>query len=218
MHKLLALENPIFQFLEKVFNLMLANLLLMVCSIPIITFGASFTGMLQVVQDQIFDEDQPVIRRFFYAFRENFKQATAAWLVFLIFLAGMGCNILLIIIYLDGWIAQFLKIIVSMLVVLALCIMSYLFALMTRYHNTIRQHLNNSLILIVAKLPRTIVMVILNTSIFWIPFFSMQLFFKTIMFWIMIGFACISYFNMYLLFPVFCQMEKECIITQPKSN
>ncbi len=209
MRKILAPENPVFQFLEKIFNLMIANFLFIICSIPIITIGASLTAMLQVAQDQIFDEDQPVIRRFFSAFRENFVQATAAWLMLLVFLIGMGCNIMLIITYLDGWIAQILKIIAYILVALVVCIMSYLFPLIARYRNTMRRQLNNSLILTVVKLPRTIVMVILNTMIFWIPFFSMQIFLATMVFWLVIGFAFIAYSNVRILSPVFRQMEKE---------
>lgn len=209
MHRILAPENPVFQFLEKMFNLMVANLLFIICSIPIVTLGASLAGMLQVVQDQIFNDEQPVIRRFFSAFRENFVQATTAWMMLLIFLVGMGCNAMLIITYLDGWAAQILKIVLCILVALVICIMSYLFPLITRYRNTMREQLNNSLILAVVKLPRTILMAVLNTLFFWIPFFSMQMFLGTMVFWLVIGFAFIAYTDTRILSPVFRQMEKE---------
>ncbi len=202
-------ENPVFQFLEKVFNLMLANFLFLICSIPVVTLGAALAGMLQVAQDQIFNEEQPPVRRFFQAFRENFKQATAAWLMLLVFLAGMGCNTMLIIAYAQGWVGQILKILVGVLVAVVLCVMSYLFPLITRYRNTMRDHLNNSLILAVVKLPRTIVMVLLNTLVFWIPFFSMPMFLSTMVFWLIIGFAFIAYSDTRILAPVFRQMEQE---------
>ncbi len=202
-------ENPVFQFLEKVFNLMLANFLFLICSIPVVTLGAALAGMLQVAQDQIFNEEQPPVRRFFQAFRENFKQATAAWLMLLVFLVGMGCNTMLIIAYAQGWVGQILKILVGVLVAVVLCVMSYLFPLITRYRNTMRDHLNNSLILAVVKLPRTIVMVLLNTLVFWIPFFSMPMFLSTMVFWLIIGFAFIAYSDTRILAPVFRQMEQE---------
>lgn len=208
MQKILTLENPVFQFLEKIFNLMVANLLFIICSIPVVTFGASLAGLLQVVQDQIFNEDQPTVRRFFHGFQENFRQATAAWMMLMIFLVGMGCNMMLITVYLNGWVAQILKIIVYVLVALVVCIMSYVFPLMIRYRNSMREHLNNSLILTVVKLPRTIAMGVLNTLFFWIPFFSMQVFLSTMVFWLVIGFAFIAYSDTRLLAPVFRQMEK----------
>lgn len=209
IRNLITLDNPVFQLLEKIFNLMVANLLFILCCIPVVTIGASVAGMLQVAQDQIFNEDQPVIRRFFSAFRQNFKQATAAWLMLLIFLIGMGGNAMLIIAYLNGWVSQILKIVVGVLVALVVCIMSYLFPLITRYRNSMREHLNNSLILTVAKLPRTILMAVLNTIFFWISFFSMQMFLSTMVFWFVFGFAFIAYTDTRILSPVFRQMEKE---------
>ncbi len=209
MRKLPAPENPVFQFLEKVFDLMVANVLFLLCSIPVFTLGAAFTGMLQVAQDQIFHEEQPVVRRFFSAFRKNFKQATAAWLMLLVFLIGMGCNSMLVVAYLRGWVSQIVNILIWVLVAVVVCIMSYLFPLITRYENSMHQQLNNSLILAVVKLPRTILLAILNTFVFWIPFFSMQTFLSTLVFWIIMGFAFVAYCDLRILAPVFRQMEKE---------
>lgn len=209
MRRLLSPENPVFQFLEKLFNLMMANVLFLVCSLPVVTFGAALTGLIQVAQDQIFDEDQPVVRRFFRAFRGNLGQGTAAWGMLALFLAGMGCNILLIISYLDGWIAQLLKILVYVLTAVVICLMSYLFPLITRYRNGMVSQMNNSVILAVVKLPRTLLMGVLNTLIFWIPFFSMQTFLATTVFWLVIGFAFIAYVDGLLLAPIFRQMEQE---------
>lgn len=201
--------NPVFVFLEKIFNLVLANVLFILCSIPVVTAGAACTAMIQIAQDQIYHDDEPVLRRFFRAFRENFLQATAAWLLFLVFLLGMGCNVLLVITYLRGWVAQLLKILIGFLVALVICILSYLFPLLVRYRNTLREHLNNSLILAVVKLPRTLVMFFLNTLFFWILFFSMKVFLSTMAFWLLIGFAFIAYSNARLLTPVFRQLEKD---------
>ena len=209
MAKTLMTENPVMIFMEKVFNMMLANILFLICSIPVITIGASLTGMIQVVQDQIYNEEQPVIRRFFEAFRENFKQATAAFLMLAVFLVGMTCNALLVLTYLRGWVAQILYILLAVLTAVVLCIMSYLFPMLVRYRNSLRDHLNNSLILSVVKLPRTLLMLFLNLLFFLIPFFSFKIFLATLVFWLIIGFAFIAYSDTRILVPVFKQMEEK---------
>lgn len=209
MNKAFRPENPLMIFMEKVFNMMLANILFLVCSIPVITFGASLTGLIQVIQDQIYNEEQPVIRRFFSAFRENFPQATAAWILLAVFLAGMVCNALLVLTYLRGWIAQLCYILIGVLTALVIAIMSYLFPMIVRYRNTLRVHLNNSLILTVVKLPRTLALLFLNTLFFWIPFFSFQIFLATFVFWLLLGFGFIAYSDTRILAPVFKQMEEK---------
>lgn len=209
MQKTLRPENPVMIFMEKVFNMMLANVLFLMCCVPLITIGASLTGLLQVVEDQIYHEEQPVIRRFFGAFRENFKQSTGAFLMLAVFLTGMVCNALLTLTYLRGWMAQMVYILLGVLTALVLSMMSYLFPMIVRYHNTLKDHLNNSLILTVVKLPRTILMLFLNTLFFWIPFFSFQMFLATLVFWLIIGFAFIAYTDIRILAPVFKQMEEK---------
>ena len=201
--------NPIFAFLEKVFNLMLANVLFLVCSLPVITLGASLAGLIQVAQDQIYQDDRPVIRRFFQSFRENFLQATLAWGMLVLFLGGMLCNVLLILTYCQGWIAQLLYIVAGVLTAVVLAIMSYLFPMIVRYRNPMKIHLNNSLILSVVKLPRTLLMLLLNTLIFWIPFFSMQVFLGTMVFWMILGFGFLAFTDARILAPVFRQMEED---------
>ena len=209
MSKTLCPQNPIMIFMEKVFNMMLANVLFLLCSIPVITMGAALTGMIQVIQDQIYNEDQPVLRRFFGAFRENFRQATIAFLFSVVFFFGMACNALMVMTYLRGWMAQILYIVLGVLSVLVFSILSYLFPLMVRYHNTLRDHFNNSLILTVVKLPRTILMVFLNLLFLLIPFFSFQIFLATLVFWLIIGFSFIAYSDTRILVPVFKQMEEK---------
>ena len=209
MQKTLRPENPVLAFMEKVFNMMLANVLFLICCIPVFTIGASLSGLLQVVEDQIYHEEEPVLRRFFGAFRENFRQSTAAFLMLLVFLTGMICNALLTLTYLRGWIAQMVYIFLGVLTALVLSIMSYFFPMIVRYRNTLKDHFNNSLILTIVKLPRTVVMLLLNTMFFWIPFFSFRIFLATLVFWLIIGFAFVAYSDIRILAPVFKQMEEK---------
>ncbi len=80
-------DNVVIRFLNKLTDLMILNILFLVCSIPIVTIGASLTAMYSVNLKSVRYGDGYVAKRFFEAFKKNFKQATLAWLVFL--LAGI---------------------------------------------------------------------------------------------------------------------------------
>ena len=79
MGTLFNLDNPVWSFMGKVADLILLNLLAVVCSIPIFTIGASWTALYFVTIRMVRKEEGYVIRDFFRSFKENFKQATIIW-------------------------------------------------------------------------------------------------------------------------------------------
>lgn len=67
-----------FKGMEKVGDLLLVNLLFVVCSLPVVTIGASATAMYYVL-GRIRRQEGTVTKDFFRSFRENFRQATLYW-------------------------------------------------------------------------------------------------------------------------------------------
>ena len=110
-------------------------------------------------------------------------------------------------IYLTGTLAVVLKGALFVLAVLVLAVAVYLFPLMTRYDNALREHVKNSMILAVAKLPRTVVMVLVTSLPVLVPYFSLPTFFQPLPFFFIIGFSFMSYVSSQLLVPVFRELE-----------
>ena len=110
-------------------------------------------------------------------------------------------------IYLTGTLAVVLKGVLFVLAVLVLAVAVYLFPLMTRYDNALREHVKNAMILAVAKLPRTVVMVLVTSLPVLVPYFSLPTFFQTLPFFFIIGFSFMSYVSSQLLVPVFRELE-----------
>ena len=79
-------DYPVWRFIGKLGDLVLLNLLWLVCCIPVFTAGAATTAVYYVTLKLVRDEDDSTIKSFFRSFIQNFKQATAIWL--LILLAG----------------------------------------------------------------------------------------------------------------------------------
>ena len=78
------IDSPFYRTMGRSGDLVLANVLWLVCCLPIITAGASTLGLFTVVNKMAAKEDYTVRTDFFKAFRRDFKQATALWLVVLV--------------------------------------------------------------------------------------------------------------------------------------
>lgn len=93
MRDLCNTDKPLFAVLTKLTYSAYLNILWLVCSLPIVTIGASTTALFYVTLKMAEDRDDGLTRMFFKAFRENFKPATKLWLILLAvgsFLAADG--------------------------------------------------------------------------------------------------------------------------------
>ena len=81
--KFFSYESKFSQLILALCQCCLLNLLWLICSLPVITIGASTTALYYVCIKIIRGEEQYVIPMFFRSFRENFRQATQLWLILL---------------------------------------------------------------------------------------------------------------------------------------
>lgn len=202
MGNLFHIDNPVMVFLSKAADLMILNLLTLVCSIPIFTIGASFSAMHYALLRLRRDESTYVTKDFFHAFRKNFKDATALWGCY--FLAGAFLA-------LDGYLvlrtgivfANTIKYLLVGVAVLLAISMSWGFALVARYENTLRQTLRNSVFIAFSNLGKTVLMAILMV----LPFVLMCLFPITIPVILLLGFALSGYLRTRFYGKVFEKLE-----------
>ena len=86
-------ESPFIQFLDAATDLVILNVLCILCCIPVFTIGASLSALHFVLMKMVKREDSNNIRTFFSAFQQNFKQSTLLWIGFLIISAIHGRHI-----------------------------------------------------------------------------------------------------------------------------
>ena len=207
MREFFNIESPFMQLLTRVGDLIIVNALYLVCCVPIVTIGAATAALHKVAQAIVYDTDNGIFKTFFRAFRENFRQATALWLMMLFFAAAMGCNYMLISGFVAGTPATVLKGALVVAIGLVLGMAAYMFPLMVRYTNTLRELATNALILAVVKLPRTVGLFLLSCMPLLILALSLETFLNTMVFWLAIGFGFTAYMSASLLKPVFAELE-----------
>lgn len=154
-------DNPLMQYLTKIANIMLVNLMFIFTSIPIFTIGASLSAMQVIFYRVLHNEEVGVIKEYLVAFKENFKKSTLIWLIFMAVYMALGYNI----IYLWGAVGSVDVVIHTFAIVLSVfvyAIMLYIFPLQSHYENTLLNTFKNAAIIAISHPFRTILMLVIQ--------------------------------------------------------
>lgn len=209
MSNFFNMDNGFFRALGKLADLMILNILFLLCSIPIFTIGASMTAMYYVTLKMAENEDGYIARSFFKSFRQNFKQATVIWLIMLLFGIILVLD-LLIMKNASGTVATVFKVIITATGFLYIMMLIYVFPVLARFYNTTKAIFKNSFIMAIADFPRTFVMLVITLGSVAIMFLNNYVFWYGILVWILAGFALVAFANSFFLKKIFAKyMPKE---------
>lgn len=195
-----------FKGMEKVGDLLLVNLLFVVCSLPVVTIGASATAMYYVL-GRIRRQEGTVTKDFFRSFRENFRQATLYWGVLLLVALALYWNFRLI----SGWTGTLYSVMMVSLILVSWFAVSWgslVFPLLSRFDNTSAVTARNAGILVLAVPLRTLAAAAINSLPVALAVFLPGVFALAAVLWLFCLFSAGAYGILCLLSPVFTQLEK----------
>ena len=134
-------DSKFTHFTNKFSDLITLNLWFVLTSLPLITIGASATAMhyvlLRIYRDEL---EYSITKNYFRAFRENFRQATAIWIVYIVFGAVLFADLFFI------TNPGFLKILVTIVSILLVLSLSWIFVLQSRYANPVYATIRNAVV------------------------------------------------------------------------
>ena len=160
MKKLFDMDNPVMQALSVAADLLILNILTLICSLPVITTGPAFTAMNDICLRITRGEDCYTVKGFFRSFAANFKKGVLAGILFI------ACAVFL---YFDHMAATayipVMRYGILALGVLVSAVAFYTFPLLARYENTLGNTLKNAAILAVGYFPRTLLMAISSIAL-----------------------------------------------------
>lgn len=202
-------DNPVWRFIGKFFDIMILNILWTVCSIPVFTIGASTTAVYYVMLKLVRDEEGPTVRSFFKSFKENFKQATAIWLVLLAAGAVIAFD-LYFFIMMQTEAAKFRVVMISLFCGFALIwggIALFVFPLQARFYNPVKKTLFNAFFISIRHFLQTLGMLVLDIGI---PFLALSYVPILLPVMFLFGFPLLAFINSYVLVGIFDRyMPKE---------
>ena len=202
--KLFNPDSRIMIFLSRVADLVILNILWLVCCVPVVTIGASTTAMYHVIRHWQKDSVSSIMRDFFQSFKEDFKQATPVYLILLIPTVAVVMNAMLIFNPENSAaVPSYLLVIWFISALILLFISSFVYPVMAFFADSIFKTLRNAMVLALANLPRTILISVLNLLPVILLFVNLSFFLQSSIFWLLIGGALGAYLNMSILKPVF---------------
>lgn len=159
--KLIEWDSPMIQGIERIRDMVILNVLTIICYLPIVTIGASITAMHYMCLKMVRNEEGYISKGFFHSFRENLKQATGIWI-------GLVALVVFIVadfyaVYrVDAWFIDIAKVILVILTVWVLLTGTFIFPILSKFHGTTKQLVKNAVKLSFAKVTKTIPMMIVN--------------------------------------------------------
>lgn len=203
MGRFFSMDNKFFTFMNKVADLCILNIICLVCCIPIVTAGASITAMYYVTLKMVRNEEAYIVRSFFKSFKDNFKQATIINLIMI----AVGA-----VLYLDlnvaqnmpGSAGQIFHVIFMAFVIIYYVLFLYVYPILARFYNTIRNTIKNALFMAIRHLPYTVVMVLIGLCPLLLLFIgSYQIQSTLFALFLVMGFGVIAYCNSFFLVKIF---------------
>ena len=202
MRSLFDMNNIVFRTLSRMGNLILLNLMFVLCCLPVVTIGAAWTAMYSVTLKMVKNEEGYLWKDYWKAFRSNFKQASVIWCILLMFGAALGID-LHILKGMEGTWAQVLQTALFMVLFLYLMVLAYVFPILAQFENRLPDTVRNALILSVAKLPFTLLMLSVTAVMVRITFFNAATLAYGIFAWLYIGFSLTAYVSSFLFRRIF---------------
>ena len=205
MDNLFRYDNKFFEALGKISNTVILNLLCIVSCIPIITIGASVTATYFVAMQIVKDEESYIIQEFIKRFKENFIISTKIWIIMMI-IGGVLCfDFYISKLIINEYMRIILQFILLMISIIFAFSITYVFPIASKFENTVKNTMINSILISIQHLPHTIVMTLVNLSPIILIFMLSDYWGQILFFYTVIGFAIIAYINSIFFNKIFKQ-------------
>lgn len=198
-------DSPLSKWIMRMCDLVVLNLLTILCCIPIFTAGAAISALHYCTMRMSCDEESRITADFFHAFKNHFGQSAALTGIYL----GTG-GLILFCIYIfhhvDFGIWDGLRYVLYIALIAHMVLFTYVFAVFARFDNTVGKTLKNSYILAVSYPVNSAVVTITNGLWLIVMILWPALFWKISFIWVIIGFALQSWWSAGFFRRIFDQL------------
>lgn len=144
-------QGYLFRGLDVLGNVFALNVFFVIFSLPIVTIGPALAALYTVSFRVIEGDDGGMFAGFKQAFKDNFKQAFAAWMLFLVACGVIFAEALYVASF-DGAMTNVYKVVIVLEVVFLSLVMPFLFPLIAKFDNSLINTIRNSFLLAVSNL------------------------------------------------------------------
>ena len=200
-------DNPVMEFIAKIFDLVILNLIFIFSCVPIITIGASTSALSYVTLKMVRGEDPYIWRNFWKSFRQNFKQGTLVWIFSILIFIFLGMDFYIINSQNTSLFAV-VRILLWIVCAVALSVFLYVFPVISHFVCTTKQALN-ALLMTFGHLPYTLMMLALAGLLLFLCSSSNKLFAMIVVLSGICGFSVVSFVYSIMFDRIFQKYESE---------
>lgn len=203
MDRFFNMDNKFFSVMGRVADLIILNVIFLICCLPIVTIGASLTALHYVTLKMARNEESYIVKSFFKSFKQNFKQATIINIIMLVIGAILYFD-LHIVMGMSGSLSQVLYIIFIAFAFLYLIVFLYIYPVLSKFYNSTKNTFRNAILMAIRHLPYTILMAVITiapAAVFLIQ--NVQVQSTVIMLLLLMGFSLEAFINGHFLAKLF---------------
>ena len=204
MGRFFGMDSPIMNFLSKVTDFIILNLLTLLLCLPVITGGAALTALYYVMGRVARGEGYYVFQTYFSSFKKNFKQATCEWLMVLGIAALLFVDMSVLLHNDTGFPRMFIYLLIAIILILFI-LLQFLFPLQSRFENPVKMTVHNTFMLSMAKFPYAILM-----AVCWaLPVLLVMASMRVVPFVLLFGLSVPAYLKAQMFVVIFKPFEPE---------
>lgn len=143
-------ENPVIAFLNKMADLILLNLIFLLCCIPVVTIGPAITALYAVSLRSVRYGDGYVIQTFFRSFKQNFKQSFVVGMIGLLFVCLLVIDLFFWRNVGPAFMSVFMTVVSICVGYLVFIVFLWLFPVIAKLENPLRVQIKNAAAMAVA--------------------------------------------------------------------
>lgn len=204
MNNLFNPDNKFFTFMSRVADLMILNIICIICCLPIVTAGASITAMYYVTLKMARNEESYIVKGFFHSFRQNLKQGVIIHLIML----AVG-----ILLAFDLYFSRMMQgqstvykvfgYLFMVGIALYLMVLTYIYPVLSKFYNSVKNTFRNSFLMSIHHFPYTLAMMVITVLPVILMFAVTRAFPFVLLFYFLLGFATIAYIHSTFFVKIF---------------
>ena len=212
--RIFDIEGPVVQFLFRVKDLVVINILTLLCCIPVFTVGPALKALAFTCLKMVRKEDGNVVNTYFRNFKLNFGQTVGFGLICLVLLIICAGDIFAVF-FAGSEFPMFIRVLSIVAVIAVIAILLYAIPMQGRFLNPIKVTFRNAFWAAIVKFPKTLLMLL---SFAFIP--ALYLFVSGNFFPLFpaIGLSLPAYICALILDPFFKETENSILEAQKASS
>lgn len=195
-------DNSLYIFLNRIGDVVVANILFIVCCIPLVTIGPALTALYHCMLRLVKGNNSGMAKTFLKAFRQNFRQSILSWMGIAAGGVLLFCNIRFLS-QIDSVIGRSLLYLSGAIAVLLVIETFYLFPVIAAFANSMGKLLKNAFLFAFLHFPTTVCIAVVTLLPLYMTYRDLGLLPLYAFCWFFFGFGLTAYINSFFLYRIF---------------